>query len=37
MSNVYDLDLFLDETYEIKIGKDVFKLPKQPKTGLRKK
>jgi hypothetical protein len=37
MSQSYDLDLFLDETYDIKIGGDVYTLPKQPRTGLQKK
>ncbi|WP_027725428.1 hypothetical protein [Tuberibacillus calidus] len=35
--SVYDLDLFLDQTYEIKLGGDIYKLPKQPLTGLHKK
>lgn len=37
MSQIYDLDLFLDETYEIKLHDLVFTLPKQPLTGLQKK
>jgi hypothetical protein len=37
MSQSYDLDLFLNETYDITISGDVYTLPKQPKTGLQKK
>lgn len=37
MSSAYDLDLFLDETYEIKLGGETYTLPKQPMTGLYKK
>lgn len=35
--SMYDLDLFLDETYTLKFGEEKFELPRQPKTGLLKK